>query len=236
MTFKFTYFKLKEYFEQVLSNNYQVITCADYWEYKKRGFTNRLFINRVDIDVSCRQAKRIAVIFNELNIKASFFVRLHANEYNPFSFEEYKCLKYIRDTGHEIGYHSEVIDQATIWNEDAEDCLRRDIKVLNTMLDIEVKGVASHGGITGLNNLDFWKDRKASDFGLCYEAYDKQPEFNLFNESLYVSDANYRWKNYMNGVLQQGDNRTLGELAACGAPVIYSTIHPDTYYYEHIYE
>ena len=36
------------------------------------------------------------------------------------------------------------------------------------------EGVASHGGMTGLNNLDFWKDREPSDFGLTYEAYREQ--------------------------------------------------------------
>ena len=32
---------------------------------------------------------------------------------------------------------------------------RRDVDVLNRILDISIRGVASHGGMTGLNNLDF---------------------------------------------------------------------------------
>jgi hypothetical protein len=80
-------------------------------------------------------------------VKGSFFVRLHAPEYNPFSFENYLVLREIRDTGHEIGYHSEVIDQSAIWNEDAAQCLRRDLAVLSAMFDIQIKGVASHGGV-----------------------------------------------------------------------------------------
>ena len=108
-------------------------------------------------------------------------MRLHAPEYNPFSFENYKILKFLIESGHELGYHSEVTDQAAIWKEDPTACFLRDIDVIDRMFNIKVAGVASHGGMTGLNNLDFWKDKKASDFGLAYEAYDKEPSFNLFD-------------------------------------------------------
>ena len=70
-----------------------------------------------------------------------------------------------------IGYHSEIVDQAAIWNEDAATTLRRDLAVMEAMLGGPVRGVASHGGVTGLNNLDFWDDHNAAEFGLSYEAY-----------------------------------------------------------------
>ncbi len=236
--FSFTFKNLQEYFGVVLAEGYEVITCKDYVEKKAKSSTDRkLLINRVDVDFSLKKAKIVAEIFNELSIKGSFFIRLHAKEYNPFAFEEYKILKFIRDGGHEIGYHSEVVDQAAVWNESAEACLKRDIEVLNRMLDINIVGVASHGGMTGLNNLDFWKDKKASDFGLLYEAYDAQPVFDLFNNALYVSDSSWTyWKCYQDGKLCEGDRRNLAEHAEAGHPVIYSLIHPDTYYNEHFYE
>lgn len=236
-SFPFTFAELERQFEQVLDNNYRVITCKDYLDHKRSGRTDKVLVNRVDIDVSCKKARRLATIFNGLSIKASFFVRLHADEYNPFSFENYRCLKLIRDTGHEIGYHSEVIDESVIWNEDAASCLRRDIQVLNSILHIDVCGVASHGGMTGLNNLDFWKGKKPAEFGLLYEGYDRQPEFDLFYNSLYVSDSSWTyWKCYENGQLKEGDNRSLGEHCRDRHRVIYSLIHPETYYDEHFYE
>ena len=79
--------------------------------------------------------------------------------------KNYRILKSIRDSGYEIGYHSEIVDQAVIWDENAEECLRRDIDVLNRMLDIEIKGIASHGGMTGLNNLDFWQEGNHQNLG-----------------------------------------------------------------------
>ena len=235
--FQFTFSKIKQYFQEVLRQNYQVITCREYIDYKKNCQKNKVLVNRVDIDMSCSKAKRLVKIFDELGIKASFFVRLHAPDYNPFSFENYRILKYIRDAGHEIGYHSEIIDESAIWDESAASCLKRDIDVLESMLDIKIYGVASHGGMTGLNNLDFWKDREPAEFGLLYEAYDEKEAFDLFNNSFYVSDSDWTyWKCYDNGVIKQGDNRSLGEHCRDGHQVIYSLIHSDTYFDEHFYE
>ena len=235
--FAFTFDKLTTYFEEVLVNNYNVIPCCEYLNYKRDGRRDPVFINRVDIDLSVKKAERLTEIFDKLNIKATFFIRLHAKEYNPFSFENYRILKSIHDTGHEIGYHSEIIDQAAIWNEHAQDCLKRDIAIINRMFDTQIKGIASHGGMTGLNNLDFWNSKKPSDFGLLYEAYDREPEFNLFHESFYISDSSWTyWKCYKNGVLIEGDQRTLGEHAQEHHQIIYSLIHPETYYENHFYE
>ncbi|MDZ4845185.1 MAG: hypothetical protein SH857_06505 [Chitinophagales bacterium] len=234
---EFSFQYIKNQFEQLLTGGYEIITCCDYLDYKKRGAQNKVLVNRVDIDFSVKKTERLIHIFNELGIKASFFLRLHAPEYNPFSFENYRIIKNLISTGHELGYHSEVIDEAHIWNEDAARCLIRDIEVLNRIYGIKIKGVASHGGMTGLNNLDFWKDKAPGNFGLYYEAYDKQPEFNLFHESFYVSDSEWvRWKCYDKGKLISGDTRSLAEHAEDGHRILHSLIHPDTYYDRHFYE
>lgn len=236
--FTFTFEYIESQIKATLDAGYSFKTCEEYFNLKSRGEVPKLcVVNRVDIDLSCKKARRLAEIFNRLGVKASFFVRLHAPEYNPFSFENYSVLKFIRDSGHEIGYHSEIIDQAAIWNEDPADCLKRDVEILNKMLNIEVKGVASHGGMTGLNNLDFWKDKSAKDFNLFYEAYDKEVSFDLFKNSFYISDSEWtRWKCYNRGKLIEGDRRPLSEHAKEGHSLIYLLIHPDTYFDRHFYE
>lgn len=235
--FQFTFANIERYFQIGLEHGYDVITCNDYLKYKSLGCNHKIIVNRVDIDVSIKKAEHIAAIFNKLMIKASFFIRLHAHEYNPFSFENYRILKSIVDAGHEIGYHSEVVDQSVIWHESAEDCLKRDLDILQRMLGIKICGVASHGGMTGLNNLDFWKDKKPADFNLNYEAYDTQPEFNLFNDSFYVSDSCWTyWKCYDNGKLIENDRRSLGDHLHNNHLKVYSLIHPETYYNRHFYE
>jgi hypothetical protein len=233
---RFTFDNLESYFTQALLQGYDVVACQDYLQYKKLACTHKILVNRVDIDFSVKKAEVIVNIFNKLKIKATFFIRLHAPEYNPFSFENYRILKWIRDSGHEIGYHSEIIDQSIIWNEPATDCLLRDIAVLEHMLGAKIVGVASHSGHTGFNNLDFWKGKKPIDFGLLYEAYDTL-DFDLFNHSLYVSDSNWTyWKCYDNGKLRESDKRTLGEHTQDNHQVIYSLIHPETYFNNHFYE
>ena len=233
---EFRFEGLKAMFEEVLKNNYKVLTCEEYVHWKKKKTNEKIFVNRIDIETSCRKAKNLAQVFNSLNIKASFFIRLHAEEYNPFSFENYRCLKYIRDTGHELAYHSEIVDQAAIWDEDVAKNLVRDINVINHMFDIKIAGVASHGGYTGLNNLDFWNNHKPSEFGLLYEGYDREPEFNLFYESIYISDSNIKWKCYNNGILMDGVSKTLAEHSKDGHPALYSLIHPEYFFTDHIYE
>lgn len=235
--FTFTYDLLKQHYEDALALGYEVWTCLDYYMHKPSIGDRKVLVNRVDIDLSVKKTKRLIDIFNQLHIKGTFFLRLHAPEYNPFSFENYKIIRYLLVSGHELGYHSEIIDQAAIWNEDAADCLKRDIFVMNAMFNIKIKGIASHGGMTGLNNLDFWKDKKSSDFGLLYEAYDKQAEFNLFQESLYVSDSEWtQWKCYNKGLLMKDDRRNFAEHAKDGHKLLHVLIHPDTYFDSHFYE
>ncbi len=234
--FQFTFEKLEEYYAEGVEIGYKFITCSEYFR-NKSSLTDLCVVNRVDIDLSVKKAERLCDIFDKLKIKASFFVRLHAPEYNPFSFENFRILKKIKDSGHEIGYHSEVVDQAAIWNEDPEACLRRDIKILNTMLDTDIRGVASHGGMTGLNNLDFWAHKNADSFGLWYEAYDDSDVFGLFNKSLYISDSEWtRWKCYDAGKLRNEDHRNPKEHFQEKHALVYLLIHPDTYYDRHIYE
>lgn len=234
--FEFTFTNLELQYRSALQSGYQFITCADYAK-RKESLPPLTVVNRVDIDVSVKKALLLLDIYDRLGIKSSFFVRLHAAEYNPFSFENYRILKAIRDGGHEIGYHSEIVDQAAIWDEDPADCLRRDIEVLERMLQIKIQGVASHGGMTGLNNLDFWRDRTAKAFGLLYEAYDTSPAFGLFGNSLYISDSEWTsWKCYDQGKLLNGDRRSFGEHVVFKKPLIYLLVHPETYASEHPYE
>lgn len=233
---KFTFEYLRKQYIRLKELGYTFITCEEYF-HKKGSLKIKAVVNRIDIDFSTKKTEVLLDIYKELGIKGSFFLRLHAPEYNPFSFESYRIIKRLISEGHELGYHSEVIDQSVIWSEDSEECLLRDLKVMEAMFDIQVKGVASHGGMTGLNNLDFWKNRKASDYELLYEGYDTEPSFNLFNESLYVSDSEWtRWKAYDKGKLLLDDRRSPSEHAEDGHGLIHLLIHPDTYFKNHFYE
>lgn len=234
--FLFTYEKLEEQYKKSLDLGYETMTCLDFFK-NKSNLGSRVIVNRVDVDLSLNKALALAEIFERLNLKATFFVRLHAPEYNPLSFENYRIIKGLHEQGFEIGYHSEIIDLQTIWNEDAEVCLKRDLKFFENYFGIKIEGVASHGGMTGLNNLDFWNDKKPESYGLSYEGYDQEPSFNLFNNSLYISDSEWtQWKSYSDGKLNLDDKRSLGEHLDDNPRLIYLTIHTDTYFHNHFYE
>ena len=235
---KFTFDYIEQEYIKLIKAGYIFMTCQEYVLNKPNLNKNdKVVINRVDIDFSVKKTEILLNIFNNINIKATFFLRLHAPEYNPFSFENYRIIKKLIETGHELGYHSEIVDQAKIWDENQELCLVRDICTIENFYNVKIKGVASHGGITGLNNLEFWKDNKPSNFGLLYEAYDKEPDFNLFQESLYISDSEWtNWKCYYKGKLQNDDKRSPSEHIVNKHNLIYLLIHPDTYFFRHIYE
>jgi hypothetical protein len=235
--FTFTFDYIRDQYKQVLSYGYKVITCEEYISWKRNKSRELVLVNRVDIDFSVKKADKIVDIFNDLGIKATFFIRLHAPEYNPFSFENYRIIIKLLELGHELGYHSEVVDQSVIWDEDPTACLLRDIDIINRMFGVKIKGIASHGGMKGLNNLDFWSDKSAKDFGLLYEAYDKELDFNLFQESFFVSDSEWtKWKCYNKGQLVTDDRRSLAAHAKDKHELLYLLIHPDTYFVRHFYE
>ncbi|MFA9200292.1 MAG: hypothetical protein ACEQR8_03765 [Cypionkella sp.] len=234
----FTFRYLASQYQAALDAGYTVVNCAGYVDLRDRGSVPaRTLVNRVDIDVSVKKAERLGAIYRELGIPATFFVRLHAREYNPFDFENFRILRALAADGHELGYHSEIEDQAAIWQDDPERCLRRDLAVMEAMFETRIAGVASHGGMTGINNLDFWRQRQASDLDLLYEAYEEQGRFALFPRSLYVTDSEWvRWKAYRDGQRLEGDHRSLAEHLEDGPDIVYFLIHPETYFDRHVYE
>ena len=83
--FQFTFANIEEQYRDALEAGYEFLTCAEYAA-KKSNLPSLTIVNRVDIDLSVKKAGRLREIFDRLAIKASFYVRLHAPEYNPFFF------------------------------------------------------------------------------------------------------------------------------------------------------
>ena len=237
--FVFNWENLKSEYQRILDIGYKVIRCCDFAEAKQKcqQLEPLTLVNRIDVDFSPAKADRLRTLFDELGIKGTFFVRLHAPEYNPFSFENYRIFRSIIASGHELGLHTETIDIAATWREDARVCYERDLAVFRLLFGIDSVGSAGHGGMTGLNNLDFWKEHSPADFGQSYEAYSDDEAFGLFKSSIYVSDSEWtRWKSYHNGTLAEGDRRSPAQIAESRAPLMYMLIHPDTYFDRHFYD
>lgn len=70
--FHFTFGNIKKQYKSAIDAGYNVITCEEYC-LSKTKLANKTLVNRVDIDLSVKKTERLVDIFNELNIKASFF-------------------------------------------------------------------------------------------------------------------------------------------------------------------
>lgn len=235
---KFTFSYIESEYRRILENGYTFLSCEDVFarllgnDVLLQGET-KIVVNRVDVDVSVKKALRIGLLFKKLGIPASFFFRTHASEYNLLSFETTSIVRELSKMGFEIGLHSEVIDGSAIWGQAAQEILEMDLLILRLVSGAAVRGVSSHGGLTGLNNLDHFRPYDQSNPAVDYEAYDPR----LFDAGIYVSDSEWtRWKSYRHGRRLEGQLSGPADYALAGEPFIYMLIHPETYFDKHVYE
>jgi hypothetical protein len=153
---------------------------------------NRLLVLlRHDLDnPQVHKALDFARIESKLGIKATYFVRVHSDGYNPFGFKTYSVLKKILELGHEIGLHYEHLDFCAINNETPDSIIVKEKKLLELIFDIRIKGIAGHRSFSGIQNWDFWKDKDYKNFGFDYDAY----EDKFMEDTLYIDDSLGKWK------------------------------------------
>ena len=233
---EFTWEKIKEISIFFNKNNWTSLSCLQY--FYKKSISKKTVVVRVDVDRSINKSLKMAKIFKMYNINATFFFRLHSPYYNILSFQSMHTLQEIEKMGFEIGLHSETVDLYNVLKKEPKKLLEKDIKILNSLLETSINGVASHGDNSGWNNLDFWNFFNPEDFGLLYEAYDKK-KFNLFDKSIYLSDSLItRWKVYEKGKLVNNELNNVKEFfenynykEPC-----YLLLHPFIFREKHFFE
>jgi len=228
----FTFGMYKKIFQTAIEKNYKIITLKEFFlnEYDEK---DKILINRIDVDIKIERLKIIYLIFKELNIKASIYLRIHAPNYNLFSIGNIQIVKDLVSIGCEIGLHTELEDVGGYCFVDKKELLKKEIDLLETVFQTKIYGTASHGDMTKFNNLNFWKENKPEDFGLIYEAYDEK----LWNSCRYVSDSEWiRWKSYENGILLENDRRSPIEHMEDSPKKMYILTHPESWYERYIYE
>jgi len=223
----FTITHLKKTFQRALNLDYSIITCSRYVE--NCSSLPKILVLRFDVDYNVRKVVDIVSVLNELDIKGTFFFRLHSPTYNPFDFANYEYIRYIINTGHEVGLHQEVVDFSKITLENQLECFKRDVKIFNEMFKVKIKGTSSHFDYTGNSNRDFWKLHSAKELGL-YDA------FELSQDSFCVTDSAFTyWKTFDNSNLLD-DNRCLCEHLKDNHKIIHAVLHPVSHYKKHYYE
>lgn len=223
------------FFDQM---GYTTLSCLEYVHRRTmlQEPHDPISVFRIDVDRSPTKALRMAQIMYEYGIHGSFFYRLHSPDYNLLGFENLRCFKQIQALEFEIGLHAEPEDGGYVLGEDPASFFSRDVRVMESLLGETFSGCASHRNSSGLNNLDFWKRHRPSDFGLLYEAYDLQT-FGLFQEGTYVSDSLLdRWKVYEKGEPVLDQHASLIDYAGARTPLLYVLLHPFVFRERHFFE
>ncbi len=226
---EFTWVSLRSTLRRAKELEYRSLTCKDYClRGRKEIVEGRILVFRVDVDQSPEKSHTMASLLSDEDVSATFFYRLHSPSYDLSSPENIQIVRDVQEMGFEIGLHCEPMVMSHMTGKAPEVVIREDILRLNEIMGGEIVGVASHGDsrYKGINNIDFWRDHVPSEYGLLYEAYDKET-FGLFQEGRYVSDSELvRWKSYDKGKLRIGDCRSLADHLDESKLPMYVLVHP----------
>jgi len=173
-------FTLEMYRELVrffLTSGYTICSVDDYLSGSNDA--RNTVIMRHDIDRRIYKAVDFAHIERDLGIRATYYFR------HPYTFQP-PVIQKVRDMGHEIGYHYEVMSKANGDPVYAKELFSHEIDDFRRY--VPVKTVCMHGApLSKYDNRDFWKYYSFEDFGLSGEAY------LSINGVYYYSDTGRTW-------------------------------------------
>ena len=178
--FNFTHYRAM--LERALELGYEVTSFRDY-----RKESERALILRHDVDWTIDGVTEFSEIEHDLGVTATYFVRVHAKEYNPFGYREYKTFRDVMNLGHELGLHFESMYFQEIFKEDFTKVLMREKTVLEDIYEIDIVSASAHGYLG--HSLKYDEITIESSTGL--EHYTYSPEF--ITDMHYLSDSNGKW-------------------------------------------
>ena len=214
----FTVKKYKELITVLLKEGYKTISVGQAIPLNDIRDDEKIAIVRHDIDTrfDLPIALEMASFENQNNVVASYYFRTVPETYDTSVMEK------IRDLGHEIGYHYEVMSLAK--GNEAE-AMKRFIKDLEELRQIcQVKTICQHGGAMGhynttslsglmeigwdylrgkINRIEYypsiklWEKHKLEDYDLVGDAY-LSLDFSIFK---YFSDTGQRWDSHGTRIL-----------------------------------
>ena len=127
---------------RIAKQNYSFINVKDY----RLDHSNKVIINRHDLDASVHRAARLSIIEKEEGVESVYFVFLHSYFYNAFEKDIVELLKSISANGHEIGLHYEPwfygIDKSK--RDEFEFYLEYEKNILETLLGVEISAFSFH--------------------------------------------------------------------------------------------
>lgn len=218
----FTICKYIELCETILSSRYIPDTVSGYLS--QQDPNRPVVILRHDVDLRTGNAVRMAEREADLGIKSTYYFRY------PMTFDPI-AIGHIRDLGHEVGYHYEVLSKTRGNYEQALSLFVKELAAFRSICEINT--ICMHGSpLSDYDNRDLWLRYNFKDFGLMGEAY-----LSFINSSLrYLTDTGRSWadtnsvRDYMPGAINASPIRTTDDLITLiksGRETgLYITAHP----------
>jgi hypothetical protein len=175
-------FSLRNYkrcLEDSLSLGYNFLTLNDY--FCNQTDSEKNIILRHDIDTQLDIAVEMSNIENILNIRSTYFVRLHSHAYNFLCLKDLRKIKKIINNNHEIGLHYES-DFYVLNNKDINKSIQIESNIIEYFCNIKVKTICPH------------EPTRTNCFNLENINYNQAYDEKLFKKYKYISDSSCRWR------------------------------------------
>ncbi len=187
MECRFTYDYYQKMLKTATGSGYKITSFAGYDKQHPRTV-----ILRHDIDYTLDGVLRFGEIERELGITASYLVRMHADEYNPFACISFNVLQELSAMGHEIGLHYECMSVGRALGLPPDEVLKREKKTLEDMLGFEIHTCSEHRELSSVVHGTplFDETNDVREFGFTH--YAMAPEY--CQDMKYLSDSNANWK------------------------------------------
>ena len=164
---------------ELKAQGYEQITFVDYCSGSN---SVKHAILRHDVDKDPRSALEMAILENQIGIKASYYFRLVNADFDS------EIILKIAEMGHEIGYHYEDLSAAKGNRQHAIVSFKRNLSALRKLYP--VKTICMHGSpLSKWDNRLLWRHYDYNDFGIIGEPY-----LDIdFDDILYLTDTGRSW-------------------------------------------
>ena len=178
----FTHSHYKACIQYALECGYSFLRMKDALNEPKE---EKVILMRHDEDLSLPTAYNLAKIEGDLGIKATYFIRLHAKNYNLLSQESYSMVHKIIEIGHEIGFHYELHTHPALLPREKE-IFEHSKALMESLLGEEITGMSYHEPARFMKE----DDKRELPPGIQYEAY----EDRFMDNYKYISDSSAHWR------------------------------------------
>ena len=151
---KFNFDYLESIFSLAKTNNYKFTPLQELSENNQEN--KKKFSLRLDVEFQPHSLGNFLDLTKKYNVPMTIYVRV-SGPYNIFWYNTFKFLKKAENDGHEIGLHTTPYEWAKLNNENPNNILDAEIKLLKKFFDI--KSISTHRDLNyAYNSLPWFEE------------------------------------------------------------------------------